>query len=400
MWVASFYEKGQAPHMKIARAMALIMLLWCVGCSRIPQPSPTALIPVSAPPLADSFGLPDLATALGPHITILRARPLTPMQFGANTITRGEYATSLSQLHDVLLSGISEVEKLDYIRQHFTFMKSPGASGDGKVLLTGYFEPVLRGSLTKSAQFSQPLYARPPDLLNLDLTQFSDRFKDEAPLRARVVDNKVLPYLSRAEIDGENSPLGGQGLELAWVDPIDAFFLQIQGSGAIQLQDGQELVLNYADKNGHRYEAIGVFLKERIAPRKVSMQSIRSELARMTAQERIEILFKNPSYVFFKTSTQRAVTALGAPAYPHRTIASDPKTMPKGGLGFLVTKGNESDSTSIPPRFVLDQDTGGAIKGFGRVDLFCGRGPEAATMAGPLQAEADLYYLLPKSLLP
>jgi membrane-bound lytic murein transglycosylase A len=200
--------------------------------------------------------------------------------------------------------------------------------------------------------------------------------------------------------------LKGKQLELCWVDPIEAFFLHIQGSGTVRLQDGTELFITYADKNGRRYEAIGKFLKERIAPNKVTMQRVEAALREMSVQERDELLYRNPSYVFFKKSPQRAITSLGVPATPGRTIAADPKYAPKGALALLSfakpVLSDDSPPTSEPAReveitrLVLDQDSGGAITGTDRVDLFWGRGDEAKRYAGIIQHPARIVYLVPR----
>jgi membrane-bound lytic murein transglycosylase A len=220
-----------------------------------------------------------------------------------------------------------------------------------------------------------------------------------------MVKDRVVPFFTREEIDGRRA-LAGKSLELAWVDPIDAFFLQIQGSGTVVLPHGEEIFIVYADKNGHRYEAIGKFLKDQIAPQKVTMQRLEAKLRSMSPVERDTILFMNPSYVFFNRSKQRAITAIGAPATPGRTIAADPRFAPKGALAYLQFEkpvfGPQEPSPSDPQRFepaarfVIDQDSGGAITGTDRIDLFWGRGDEAKKYAGVMQNRARIIYLAPR----
>jgi membrane-bound lytic murein transglycosylase A len=327
------------------------------------------------------------------------------MQFGPVTTTRKAYLEKLEQLLVVLKSSEPVDQKLTFIRDNFRFFELYGGKRWGEVLLTSYFEPVIPGSLTKTQRFSQPLYARPADLVSIELSSFAERFRQEGLLKGRVLNDRVLPYFSREDIDGKNV-LTGRSLELCYVDPVDAFFLHIQGSGTVTLSDGSQLYLNYAEKNGLRYEAVGKFLREKIAPLPITMQRVESALRTMSTQERNQILFRNPSYVFFRTNTERAVTSLGVPATPGRTIAADPKFAPKGALALVTfpkpvfAAGHETrpDPTTKQQvsRLVLDQDSGGAITGTARIDLFWGRGDDAKRHAGVVQERAQMLYLLPK----
>jgi membrane-bound lytic murein transglycosylase A len=220
-----------------------------------------------------------------------------------------------------------------------------------------------------------------------------------------VHEGKVTPYFSRGEIDSGHA-LKGRKLELCWVDPTDAFFLHIQGSGTVKLPHGEELFITYAEKNGQKYVPIGKYLKERLAPLPVTMQRIERVVKMMSEQERSDLFAKNPSYVFFTKSKRRAITSLGVPATPGRTIAVDSKFAPKGALALisfnkpLVDQPESVDSGTHPTtrvsRFVLDQDSGGAITGTDHVDLFWGRGDEAKKVAGILQDKARIVFLVPK----
>jgi membrane-bound lytic murein transglycosylase A len=327
------------------------------------------------------------------------------MKVGPVTISRGEYQTALAQLAEVLRCSHSVEEKLTYIREHFRFFEFFGGASWGEILLTSYFEPSISGSLSPTTRLSRPLYAKPADLLTIPLNAFSERFNSEKPLKGRTLKDRVVPFFTREEIDGGRA-LAGRSLELVWVDPIDAFFLQIQGSGTVVLPHGEEVFIVYADKNGHRYEAIGKFLKEQIAPQKVTMQRLEATLRSMSSAERDKFLFMNPSYVFFKRSSQRAITAIGAPATPGRTIAADPRFAPKGALAYLQFEKPVFDPTNTlhedpkffepAARFVIDQDSGGAITGTDRIDLFWGRGDEAKRSAGVMQNPARIIYLIPR----
>ncbi len=381
------------------------------ACGRTAAPSPeTAFRAAAAPTLSDDLNLKDLASGIATQRSALSRNPDSFMQFGPVSITRGKYVQALDRLSSELISSRSNSEKLEYIRNNFLFYEIYGAQDWGEILLTGYFEPLIRGSLRPTSALSQPIYRRPDDLITIPLGAFSQRFKEESALKGRLAKGRVVPYYSREDIDGKHT-LKGRGLEICWVDPIDAFFLQIQGSGTIELKDGSQFFVTYAEKNGHKYEAIGKFLKERIAPAPITMQSIVALLKTMPESERSELLFRNPSYVFFNRSPQRAITSLGIPATSGRTIAADPKFVPKGALAFITFNKPVFDTEAAPSdpsqssikvsstevgRFVLDQDSGGAITGTGRIDLFWGRGDDAKRYAGVLQSPARIWYLVPK----
>ena len=355
--------------------------------------------------ISDDLNFAGLVDAIAEQQNVLKKNGDILMKFGELQISRKEYVTALQKLSETLASQQPEETKLSYIRDNFRFMEWYGGKEWGEILLTSYFEPIIPGDLKKTDRFSQPLYGRPQDLVVVDLKKFSERFKDESALRGRVHEGRVVPYFSRQEIDDAGA-LKGKKLELCWVDPTDAFFLQIQGSGTVRLPNGEELFITYAEKNGLKYEPIGKFLKERLAPLPVTMQRIEGVVKTMTPQERSALFAKNPSYVFFTKSQRRAITSLGIPATPGRTIAADSKYAPKGALALVTFNKPEisqplSTETGMPPthrvsRFVLDQDSGGAITGTDHVDLFWGRGDEAKKVAGILQDRARIVYLFPK----
>jgi membrane-bound lytic murein transglycosylase A len=213
-----------------------------------------------------------------------------------------------------------------------------------------------------------------------------------------------LPYYTREEIENEQI-LEGKNLELAWVDPIDAFFLHVQGSGTVRFEDDEELRLGYAAKNGYPFDAISKYLLDVIPREKMSMQAIDGYLRRLPEDEMRKILNKNPSYIFFQKLEGKPVTSLGAEVVDGRTIATDQDFFPKGALAYMeFPKPVFADGTSIEPvrweltsRFVLDQDTGSAIRGPYRVDLYWGSGKEVARYAGVMKEMGRLYYMVPKN---
>ncbi|WP_270935205.1 murein transglycosylase A [Falsiroseomonas oryzae] len=272
----------------------------------------------------------------------------------------------------------------------------PVALGEGT--LTGYFEPELRGSPTRTARFATPLHARPPELVEADLGTHI------AELRGRriagvVREGRLHPFPDRAAILA--GALDARGLELAWVDdPADAFFLQVQGSGRVRFEDGRVLRLGYAGWNGHPYVAIGRFLVESGAlPReRVSMQSIRAWMTQAGPAEAAALMARNPSYVFFRVldlpPEQGPVGTLGAPLTPMRSVAVDRTHVPLG-LPVWVSGRDPLDGAPLR-RLTLAQDTGGAIRGLARADLFTGWGEQAAERAGRMRDPAALFVLLPR----
>lgn len=302
-----------------------------------------------------------------------------------------------------LLDEAEDMEELTaLVRQRFNVYESVGSDGRGTVLYTGYYEPILRGSLTSDETYRWPLYERPNDLMEIDLELFSSKFKGEK-ITARYDGSRIVPYFTREEIDS-HGVLSGRQLEIAWLeDPIDAFFLQIQGSGQILLEDGTTLRVNYAAWNGRPYRSIGALLinREIIKREEMSITRLR-EYLRDHPSQREEILNHNESYVFFRVVERGPLGNIAVPLTPGRSIATDSRLFPKGGLVFVCAEKPIIDDSGtiiawVPfSRFALNQDTGGVIKGPGRVDLFWGSGEAAGIPAGHMKSEGKLYFLVEK----
>lgn len=267
-------------------------------------------------------------------------------------------------------------------------------------LVTGYYEPLLRGARKRGGVFQTPLYRTPDDLLNIDLTAAYPDLKGMR-LRGRLVANKVMPYWSRAELT-QADLLSGK--ELLWVDdPIDAFFLQVQGSGRVQLADGKETVrLSYADQNGYPYKSIGRYLvdKGELTLDQASAQSIKAWYTSHPARQQ-ELLNANPSFVFFKEEKlldpgKGPKGALGIPLTPQRSIAVDSQFLPMGVPVFLAT--TQPGSEVALQRLMMAQDTGGAIKGPVRADFFWGFGHAAGELAGKMKQRGLMWILLPRTM--
>lgn len=276
------------------------------------------------------------------------------------------------------------------------------ANGDGSVsgLVTGYYEPLLRGSRTKAKGYEQPVRGVPDDLLTIDLSAVFPELKDKR-VRGRLEGNKVVPYWSRAEIAARGDKLPGKTL-LYVDDAVELFFLQVQGSGRVKLADGGMVRLNYADQNGYQYQSIGKALVERgeLKLEEASMQGIQA-WARANPARLEGLLNTNPSYVFFRevaNSNDGPVGALGVPLTAERSIAIDPRSVPLGSPVFLATT---RPNSAVPlNRLVMAQDTGGAIKGGVRADFFWGFGKEAGDQAGRMKQSGRMWILLPTELAP
>jgi membrane-bound lytic murein transglycosylase A len=274
-------------------------------------------------------------------------------------------------------------------------------SGGRRGLITGYYEPLLHGSRERTERYRYPLYAPPPDLVAIEL---GSRFPslDGERVRGRYTPRgQVVPYYTRAEIEGPDKPLAGQ--ELVWVDdPVDRFFLHIQGSGRVRLPDGEVMALDYADQNGHRYVSIGKVLVDRglMTKAEVTLPTLRRWLEAHPDRRR-ELFNQNPSYVFFRLRDARRaepIGTLGVPLTPRRSLAVDPDHIPLGSPVWLATRLPAADHSDREPTFrrlVFAQDTGGAINGAVRADLFTGQGLPAEWLAGRMKQDGQLYMLEP-----
>ncbi len=275
-------------------------------------------------------------------------------------------------------------------------VRSPDGADSG--LVTGYYEPLLRGARTRGGAFQTPLYRVPDDLLTIELASVYPDLKGKR-LRGRLVGKKVVPYSTRAEIERANIA----GKELLWVDdPVEAFFLEVQGSGRVALADSGETVrVAYADQNGHPYKAIGRWLVEQgeLTAASASAQSIKAWIVANPGR-RQELFNANPSFVFFKEERLPDPNvgpkgALGVPLTPARSIAIDPLLLPLGAPVYLAT--TQANSEVPMQRLVMAQDTGGAIRGAVRADFFFGFGYDAMENAGRMKQRGQLWVLLPRA---
>jgi len=331
-----------------------------------------------------------------------RLAPETLFRYGPHDFTRQQVRESQEVFLDLLSKGLDADQLNREIREKFRVYRATGRRGTGRMLFTGYYEPIYEGRLARDDVFRFPLYRLPNDLTRIDLSPFGEKFKGET-IVARIEGKNVQPYFSRSQIEAERV-LEGKGLEIAWLkDPLDVFFLHIQGSGRLTLPEGKELLVHYQASNGRPYRSIGQYMIEKgfLAREEMSMQAMRRYLTEHP-EVRDEVLNQNPSYVFFHRVETGPWGSLGVLLTPGRSVALDPKFFPKGALGFvsgqkpLINDQGEITAWVQFSRFVLHQDSGGAIKGPGRADIFWGSGPHAEVTAGHLRHEGELYILIKK----
>ncbi len=400
-------------------AAALVALLW--GCAE-PQPRPTAPIakapvcppveraacpppaaPAPAPPPVYEYrgklvpaawtDLPDWAheTLRASLEAFVRGCPVLEKQAEWRAVCAG--AQTLQPTAD-------EHEIASFFEMNFDPYRVVNKDDSDTGLVTGYYEPLLHGSRTRTARYRYPIYGVPPDLLTIDLSSVYPELKYKR-LRGRLEGQRVVPYLDRGEIDQSPSPL--RGMEIAWVDdPIELFFLHIQGSGQIQLDNGERLRVGYADQNGFPFRSLGRLLIEsgEIGPEHASMQGIK-EWARRHPHRVRRFLDANPSYVFFRelpSDLPGPIGALGVALTAQRSLAVDARVVPLGAPVYLAT--TWPDSSEPLERLMVAQDTGGAIAGGVRADFFWGFGDAAGSLAGRMRQEGRMWVLLPRGYTP
>jgi membrane-bound lytic murein transglycosylase A len=287
-----------------------------------------------------------------------------------------------------------------FFESYFEPWSVAAADGSEVGLITGYYEPLLHGSRTRSERYRYPLYGVPDDLVSVELSELFPELKGQR-LRGRLEGRRLVPYYTRGEIDAGRAPLAGR--ELLWLDDAVAlFFLHVQGSGKVRLESGETVRVGYADHNGHPYRSIGKVLIERreIEPQKASMQGIQAWAAQHP-EKLPALLAENPAYVFFRALPDDAsgpIGTLGVPLTARRSIAVDARSLPLGAPVYLATTWPNSQQPLN--RLVLAQDTGSAIKGALRTDFYWGFGDDAGKLAGKMRQSARVWVLYPKGAQP
>jgi membrane-bound lytic murein transglycosylase A len=353
-------------------------------------------------PLADDLDPASLGAAIEQSMEFFRRRPDTTFMVAGRAYTGAEYLAGLGDLLRTLQDarGLGAVD--DVLRSRFRILK---ATGQGqRVRFTGYYTPLLDGALSAGGPFQYPLYGKPPDLMSFDVARVVPGCDCATGVRTGRLENGVaVPYYTRADIDGAGA-LRNRGLEIAWTDdPVALFFLHIQGSGQLLLQDGRRVHVNYAATNGRPFTSIGPVLAKRgsLPPGGGSMQTMRAYLD-SHPDERDTILHENPRYTFFRLQEDGPFGSTQVKLTPGRSIATDPEVFPPGSLAYIRTQMPMVDPTTqqvswVPlTRFVLNQDKGAAIKGPARVDVYFGHDEAAEAVAGRMSAVGELYFLVPR----
>ncbi len=368
-----------------------VFLIFLCSCSQTIHAPVQQITPGSFPPFHDDLDRASLKTAVVHSLTALRNKgEAETVALAGRSITPVQIRESLT----TFLTLIERGENLQVLLQRdFDIYKVSNS-----VLFTGYHEPVLRGSRVRTERFRYPLYRRPDDLVEIEGTSST---KERDKQFGRMVNGQFTPYFSREDIDGKGA-LQGKHYELLWVDdPVSLFLLHVQGSGQVQLPNGTRLRVGYVASNGRPYKSIGKLLVEqgKLGLGEATTPAIRRYL-QTHPTEQSAVLFANPRYVFFQLTTAEGPRgSLGVPLTPGRSLAIDSKLYPAGALAFIRTKRPSMESGgrvvwNEVSRFVLLQDTGAAISGWQRADLFWGA--EAEDEAGLMAQEGELYMLVKK----
>ncbi len=379
-------------------ALALVALTSCLTTPdfnrALPEGAP-ALLEVNTGDIPDfdmDWALRDeLRPALDQSIAWIE-RPHAKSFFPIEDIGWERARASLMHFRELLETSRSKAEFDRRVREDFTWYVSAGWDGrGGGVLFTGYCTPLMEGSLTPGGPYTYPLYALPKDLVK-------DKAGNALGWRVgNLPDDSLPPYPSRSSIDG-GGLLAGRGLELVWLkNPLDAFIAHVNGSAFVQLENGEIFRLGYAGKNGAAYHSLGRELIDDgvLPPEGLNLQRIR-DWADVTPPEVVqEYLFRNPSYVFFQPITGTPHGSLDVPVTARRSIATDKSLFPRASVCFVKADlpGLDPKERILMQQFLMDQDTGGAIRTAGRTDLYMGIGPEAEALAGRIKSEGQLYYL-------
>ncbi|MBI4060737.1 MAG: MltA domain-containing protein [Elusimicrobia bacterium] len=391
---------------------ALFAALLFVACAAPPRGAPTsqAIRPLPAdewPRIQDDLDLDSLARASEHNLSYLRGLGEKTFLIGASTVGARRLVESVEALLELRRKAGTPAELETGLKDGFELFRVMGATQGGGAFFSAYYQPILPASPKRTERFAYPLYRRPPDLVTVDLGAFNPKYNGETISARLDAGGRLVPYFNRRDIDVRKQ-LEGRGLEAAWLDNgFDRLDLHIQGSGLLRFPDGRFMIAKYAANNGAPYKSAGMALvgSGAMTREEATKAAIKQYLIEHPEGEGW-LLSQNPRYVFFDVSEapedgmpfgtiERALT-------PGRSIAVDPKSIPLGVPAYARLPLPQADAQgrllgkAESGRFVLCQDTGGAIQGPGRVDLFLGHGPDAKTEAAKVWDSGELYLILKK----
>ncbi|TYT73771.1 murein transglycosylase A [Desulfobotulus mexicanus] len=417
----SIKEKREVLHSGLSFVFFLILILALSACSgkRPPLPDPEAaqpethrplirLSPEAYPVFSDDLQYEGMLAVLYKSLEFYRRiSPDRPVRFGEDVYPASHMIATTRELMALVHTRPDRETLNRAIREKFLVYRAagtppPGSDSrpEGKVLFTGYYEPLLKGSLSQREGFNVPLHGMPEDLVEVDLSPFGQEYQGKR-IRGRWTGSTFEPYPDRDAIVYKGA-LNGKAPVVAYLScPIDKFFLQVQGSGIVYLEEGGFIRVHYRGQNGRAYRSVGTHLIRtgKVPREEMSMQRIRQYLMENPEEQR-EILSYNPSYVFFHTVPDGPIGALGFPLTPGRSVAVDRRIFPDGAPVFVeaekpVIYADGSIANWQPfSRFMAAQDTGGAIRGSGRADIFFGNDRYAEIAAGHLQHAGEMYFLV------
>lgn len=372
--------------------MIALLLVVSACAPGMVRPGPDLRLLGVPPRFTDDADRTSLAAAVGESARYFdRLPPDRVITLGETARTAAEMRSAMESLSAFLATGPSSATLGTEIGRRFEVYRATPRTA---VSFTGYYLPELTARATRDARYRVPVLGRPPDLVTAALGDLGAPCACREQLAGRVVAGALVPYSTRAEI--ENGAVKGAPV-LAWVDdPVGLFFMQVQGSGVLAFPDGARRTIGFAASNGRPYTSIGRVLVDRgaLTLEQASMQAIR-EWIRTHPSEETSLLQANARYVFFRELAGPPLGSLGVPVTPGRTIATDPTAYPPGVLAYLSIPGTPPQATLA--RFVLNQDTGAAIRGPSRVDVYFGDAAGAAEIAGRLRSPGELYLLVPRA---